>query len=654
MFPNGDKFWEDVRVFIDYNKNSEDIIIAPVEFFEVIPSVIPDFILKYDNGIKIGNKELQVDWFIIHKGRLNNINFDVLKLITSTFRPVLANYVFVIFARPDKNLQEIDKNIDHYRALTIEIEKKNLDKIKIKEIKNVIMISIDNLRFDCIRYQPDKNELIEHDVLNLLETPILDTIASKSICFTQAISTAPYTTTSHASIITGLYPPNHGVRAFYDTKLSESVQTLAEIFQKEGYTTILTTDIPELWEPLDLHRGFSNIFVRNDKKLFEFLDQNKNEKIFLFVHFFDVHEPFGFSEYEIYEGYNLDYHKNMEKLCREYNVEFIKEKPHTTWNRLSNDIFKKDINILFPLYVKGVNKFDKGRFKEFIKHLENIELLKNSLLVIFSDHGEGRDSIENPNFFSHGGTLYDSVIRVPLMICHETIDPKIIDNQVSTVDIFPTILNLVLRNTSISYQLDGKNLIPLIERKDLYDSAVYSEVWRANEGGYISDNETGSPIPNVHTNLQWLLFQRCVRTKENKYVIYGKPEILENSYSITSDNYNFLRDICRGLILKFETNEELEYYTNIIKKFNVSLQEFISSFLQNQDKFVIYNIINDPSEDHPKLSYHSLSKSFILSLERMAIVTKKIFSSDDIIEKGDERRIKERLRALGYFVNRDK
>lgn len=648
MFPKDDKFWEEARIFIDSNKNSEDAIVAPVEFFEVIPSVIPDFILKYDNEIKIGDKELQIDWFIIHKGRLNSINFDVLKLITYTFRPVLANDVFVIFARPNKNLPEIDKNIDHYRALIIEIEKKKLDRIERKEIKNVIMISIDNLRFDCIGYQPDKNELIKHNVLNLLETPTLDVIASKSICFTQAISTAPYTTASHASIITGLYPPRHGVRAFYDTKLSENVQTLAEIFQKEGYTTILATDIPELWKPLDLDRGFSNIFIRDDKQLFEFLDKNNNEKIFLFVHFFDVHEPFGFSEYEIYEGYNSDYHKTVEKMCEEHNIEFIQEKPHITWNILANDIFKKDVNILLPLYVKGISKFDKGRFKELIKNLEDLELLKNSLLVIFSDHGEGKDSIDNLNFFSHGGTLYDSIIRIPLIIYCETINPKIIDNQVSTVDIFPTILNLVLRNISISYQLDGKNLIPLIEGKDLYDSVAYSEVWRADESGYISDNETGSPIPNIHTDLRWLLFRRCIRTKENKYMIYGKPEILENGYIIEYNN--FMIEFFRCLLLRFETDEELKYYTEKIDQFKISPQEFLNIFLNSEEyknRFVVHDLIYDPKEESPILVQHFLSKSFIFNIERQAIITKKIFSKGDTTE--DEKKIKNRLKSLGYL-----
>lgn len=648
MFPKDDKFWEEARVFIDSNKNSEDVIIAPVEFFDVIPSIIPDFILKYDhNGIKIGEKELQIDWFIIHKGRLNNINFDVIKLTTSTFKPVFANDVFVIFAKLDKRLPEIDKKSDHYKALIVEIEKKNLVKVKRKEIKNVIMVSIDNLRFDCIGYQSNKDELVKHNVLNLLETPNLDSIASKSICFTQAISTTPYTTASHASIITGLYPPRNGVRAFYDTKLSENVQTLAEIFQKEGYITILATDILELWEPIDLHRGFSEIFVRDDKKLYQFLDLNKDKKIFLFIHFFDVHEPFGFSEYETYKGYNSDFYKTLEQLCIKYNVKFFKDEPHAVWDKFT-DIIKKDINILLPLYVRGVSKFDKGRFKEFMDNMKRLKLLKNSLMVILSDHGEGRSSIENQNHFAHGGTLYDNVIRVPLIIYFKGITSQMIDTQVSTVDIFPTILDLSLGRIPTLYDLDGKSLVNLVNNKEVDDSATYSEVWIADRGDWFLD-EMGNTMASIPTDLQWLLFQRCVRTREKKYTIYGKPEIMEN-YSFLDDD-NFLKEIYRYLFLRFDAIKESIYYTDIIKKFKISKHEFLNLFLQmedykNKNKSVMYDLVNDPFENNPQPIHHLLFPSLIFSIERHAIITRKIFPQEKTEE---EKKITDRLKSLGYF-----
>src|SRR3990170_3243786 len=100
--------------------------------------------------------------------------------------------------------------------------------------QNIILISIDALRFDCVGYQPDKRELEKYNVLKYLETPTLDSIAEKSLCFSQCISTSTYTTSAHASIFTGLYPPKHGVRAFYATKLTKDVFTLSEILKTFG------------------------------------------------------------------------------------------------------------------------------------------------------------------------------------------------------------------------------------------------------------------------------------------------------------------------------------------------------------------------------------------------------------------------------------
>lgn len=55
-------------------------------------------------------------------------------------------------------------------------------------MKHIILISIDDLRFDCVGYQTDKRELQKYDVLQYLRTPTLDRIAEKSLCFTQSIS----------------------------------------------------------------------------------------------------------------------------------------------------------------------------------------------------------------------------------------------------------------------------------------------------------------------------------------------------------------------------------------------------------------------------------------------------------------------------------
>jgi len=338
---------------------------------------------------------------------------------------------------------------------------------------NVIFISIDNLRYDCVGFQNDKRELIKHDVLKYLETPTLNNIAERGICFSQCISTSTYTTASHASIFTGLYPPRHGVRAFYDTKLSKNVVTIAEVLRKEGYKTILHSDSLELFVPLELNRGFDFELTRNDDKLFYLLKSLKDEKVFLFCHFMDVHEPFLHNTNSYLPKINDDYLDELYELYKKFNLlDFYKrdDSDIELWNRLiRGPLSKRPISLLFPLYVKGVTKFDKGRFNYFINSLREIGFLNNALLTIFSDHGEGRCFHNNKEYFSHGSDLYDNVLRVPLIISNRGTTPGIYENLTSTVDIYPTILSILC--IDIPGNIDGMNV--LFEKRE----DCYAEVW---------------------------------------------------------------------------------------------------------------------------------------------------------------------------------
>ena len=161
----------------------------------------------------------------------------------------------------------------------------------------VLLISIDNLRYDCVSYiDKNKPHLEKYGLQNETFTSTLDAIASKSTVFKNCFSTNTYTTSAHASLFTGLLPPNHGVRPHYYKKLKKDCLTLAEVFKNNGYKTVFCSDLPELFEPLGLVRGFDYKVITDDAALFDMFDKLKDEKVFLFIHFFDVHEPYLFSE----------------------------------------------------------------------------------------------------------------------------------------------------------------------------------------------------------------------------------------------------------------------------------------------------------------------------------------------------------------------
>lgn len=542
------------------------------------------------------------------------------------------------------------------------------------QTNHIIFISIDNLRFDCIGYQPNKSDLKKYQLETLLKTPNLDKIAEKSVCFTNVISTSTYTTASHASILTGLYPPKHGVRAFYDTKLSTQVYSITELLKSKGFLTILCTDAMELWSPLDLHKGFSHIFERQDKELFEFLNSHKDNSIFLFVHFFDVHEPYLFSEYELFKGYNSDYYNLLDDFAKKNNLDLgiVKDKPHSAWKKFA-DYLKRSKKNLFPLFVKGVNKFDNGRFKNFITNLEHLGLQNNSLLVIFSDHGEGR-CMEDKDFFAHAGGLYEDVIKVPLIIKSNHFAHKIIDTQISTVDIFPTIMELLFNNKmSIPYRIDGRSLMPEIEGSNSKDHLTYSEVWTSDSGIYLGDGNKGKPhVCSSKRSMNWILFQRALKNENKKYIICGKPDANIDCSAFSYSNEDFIKTLYRSLLGRIEDKSGFEHHLNLLNQNLLSKKDILNSFIQSEEyklnnKFVMFDLEEDPEELNPidPLKNPSQAMDFfkniniILTLEKDAVCSEKIFSNEKLDKilhtdekkdaEEDENRIRERLKALGYF-----
>jgi len=482
-------------------------------------------------------------------------------------------------------------------------------------MKNIILISLDNLRYDCIGYQPDKKELLKHDVLKYLETPTLDEIAEKSLCFTQCISPGTYTTAVHASVLTGLYPPGHGVRAFYQTKLNKNVYTLAEILKVFGYKTVMATDTRFLFKPLDLNRGFDHIFEKDDFNLFRFIEKNKEEKIFLFVHFYDIHEPFMFSEHKGFD--NSDYFKTLKNVYKRFNITFPSNvcEGALIWKTLNEKIVQ-NIDVLLPLYVKGVTKFDKNRLRVFIDNLKRIKLLDDGLMILFSDHGEGKISNKAPVKFSHGGDVFDNVIRVPLLLYHQDIPGKVLDKLVSLVDIFPTIIKLALEKEVkelLPFQLDGQTLISPKERE-----YVYSERWFLK-------------MTKLHFNLAMassILWQRAIRTKGKKYILYGEPEGLSEDAIGTMDNREFLKAVYRKCMCKFENYDEYMKNLHMLNTGELSKREFYNRF--GTERFEIYDLERDPYEENPIIEYKdsgalSSYKSRILDLSTPSVQTEEIF-----------------------------
>src|SRR5215470_1648026 len=111
---------------------------------------------------------------------------------------------------------------------------------------NLVLVTLDTTRADHLGCYGDARAA----------TPNIDRIAAEGVLFDQAIAVAPLTLPSHASLLTGLYPPRHGVRDNADFQLPDSATTLAEQLHAQGYKTAASVGTYILARPSGLDQGF--------------------------------------------------------------------------------------------------------------------------------------------------------------------------------------------------------------------------------------------------------------------------------------------------------------------------------------------------------------------------------------------------------------
>jgi hypothetical protein len=364
--------------------------------------------------------------------------------------------------------------------------------------------------------------------------------------------------------------------------LSKDAASIAEILKGQGYRTVLYTDYPHLFGPNDLDRGFELTPSRFENWLYRLLDKNKEENVFLFAHFFDDHEPFLHNTNEYEEGVNDDYMDELELLYQQFPEAGTFSRNGNQiglWNNLIRGPLKKrPIEVFMPLFVKGITKFDRGRFRNFMGTLEETGFLNDALTVICSDHGEGRTHPENI-MFAHSGDVYDNVLRVPLMIRHPDLAPGVRDDLVSTVDIVPTVLSLL--GIEPGPGLDGVDLQS--ERRD----AAYAETW----------THGSDPV----------LVQTAVRTVSEKFIVRnhrGKVDELETGASFSLDNEEFVKKTYQDILGREADDSEVTSYVNVLNKKTMTKASMLQHFLNSGEylaapRHAYYDLIKDPLEDQP-------------------------------------------------------
>ena len=380
-------------------------------------------------------------------------------------------------------------------------------------------------------------------------TPNIDKIADQGVLFENAFSTSVWSPPSHASLFTGLYPSHHGVLG-ENLYLSEDIPNVVEIFNSEGYQTLSICPNMFVTPHFGFHRGFNKFLDASlhfellkkhfwDWIIFGFetdaralmyrwiyhaiifqeikkwitLSRKRNKPFFIFINYFDAHlphrppRPFK-QKFGKIRNQNVDLGKIEDCLNRRFGFPYIAKEVEIT---------KEEWDFVKSLYDAEIAYIDFFLGKVF-DYLKKYELLNNTLILMTADHGE---NLGDHKLASHAFCLYDTLIHVPLIINFPkyTSTRKRISNIVSTVDIFPTLLDIL--NIERKDDIDGKNLIPFQER--IYHKYVFAEY--------------GPPIPQLktmkrlcpHTRVNPNIYNKglkCIRSADFKYIIAsdGKEE----------------------------------------------------------------------------------------------------------------------------------
>jgi arylsulfatase A-like enzyme/Flp pilus assembly protein TadD len=306
--------------------------------------------------------------------------------------------------------------------------------------RHLVLVTIDTLRADRLGCYGSRD----------VATPRLDAIARDGALAEQATVHVPLTRPSHASLLTGRLPAEHGLRDNVTPPLAASVPTLAETLRKSGFATGAFVSAIVLSAQSGLGRGFqtyddrleaggddarflNSIQRRGDEtttSAVAWLERQAGGRVFAWIHLYDPHDP-----YEPPEPYAGRYEG------RPYDGE-------VAW---SDEL---------------VGRLDDA--------LARSGLRNDTLLVVTSDHGEG---LGEHGESVHGFFVYESTLRVPLLVRGPGIAAgRRIAATVGSVDVMPTVLDLLGVGNPAGTTLSGRSLAAVLRGGQAPpEAAAYAE-----------------------------------------------------------------------------------------------------------------------------------------------------------------------------------
>jgi choline-sulfatase len=337
--------------------------------------------------------------------------------------------------------------------------------------RHLLLVTIDTLRADRIGAYGNTT----------VATPNLDRLTREGAMALHTSAPVPLTRPSHVSLLTGLYPAEHGIRDNVSPPLGKSVPVLAELLQQRGFRTGAFVSSIVLSKQSGLGRGFAHyadrfeigeddarflntIQKRGDVTVREataWLSEAGPERRFAWVHLYDPHDPY--------------------------------EPPEPFASRYAGRLYDGEVAWSDEL----VGRLDAA--------LAAAGLRDDTLVVVTSDHGEGLDEHGEA---VHGFFVYETTLHVPLIVRGPGVAAGTkLTALTRTVDVMPTALDL-LGLGELTPHVAGRSLKAALGGASIDDEPAFAE----------------SLVPLIHYGWSDL---RAVRDGRWKYILAPRPELYD-------------------------------------------------------------------------------------------------------------------------------
>jgi len=397
--------------------------------------------------------------------------------------------------------------------------------------RSIILIGIDTLRADCTCL----NSPGEH---SRALTPNLQAFGAHGTVFSNAVAQAPWTLASFASVVTGLYPGEHGAEHLTST-LAPPQTTLAEVLREAGYRTLGVVSGEYVTTSAGMAQGFE-VFDESQvqggtgissnavtDKAIELLRGHGHEPFFLFLHYFDPHWIYqDHKSYDFADGYSGRLREPAATMKQSEFQEYLGTgRPGFGRKSLSDE----EITFLRGLYYEDVAHTDEalGRLFAF---LDDAGLLDSCLVILVADHGEA--FLEHGRL-GHNNSLFAEETHVPLMIVGPSVDAsRVVDSPVETRDVFSTVLAWVGVPPPAGRQYPDPLLGPVEAAPALVRSAGYTMVL-GMEGRMLSQ-----PVECWWTSVQdgrWKLIKEHLRGRSMLFDLENDPGETRNCQAENPD-----------------------------------------------------------------------------------------------------------------------